>query len=298
MDLSVYPHAESFAREVGIPAGNLIRAFEIEREYRGRILREEDPAARRMLYSEVCSKVHPLYRVTRSRKDEIAAKLPVVKLFRRELTGRSILDLGCGTGAFLLCAAGWVKPKRLLGIDIDPDKIGPEDKIINYRRMNLTDFSLEESFDVVFSDNVMEHIAPADLPGHLKSIWNALNDGGRLIVIMPNRLFGPSDVTRVIDRSCTNRIPAAGMHLFESTYSEMIPLLARAGFAEFETVIQIPGLTCHLPRIRISPRVYLEIENNDGLLNLMYRFRFRGKCRFKFMVILLCRKSTPGRDIN
>ena len=288
MRRSDYPHAERFAQEVGIPAENLIRAFEIEREYRNRILRERDAAVRKNIYSEVCAKVHPLYRVARDSKAVIEEKRPIVNLFRRELTDMSILDIGCGTGAFLLCVAERLKHKRLVGIDIDPDTLPHKDKSITFIPMDIIEFRLGESFDVAFSDNVLEHIAPADLPGHLTSIRRALNDGGRFIVIMPNRLFGPADVSRVIDCTCTNRISAAGMHLFESTYSEMIPLLRRFGFNNFETIIQIPKLTHRFTWLRISPAIYLKIEENRRLLNLMYKFCLKGKCRLKFMVVLIC----------
>lgn len=45
------------------------------------------------------------------------------------------------------------------------------------------------------ADQVLEHIAPVDLTMHLRSVRGALKNGGIFIVNMPNKLFGPSDVT-------------------------------------------------------------------------------------------------------
>jgi hypothetical protein len=57
---------------------------------------------------------------------------------------------------------------------------------------------------------------------------------------MPNRLFGPSDVTRIIDYSRTGKTRAQGTHLNESTYGDLIPILERNGFQNFRTILPIP----------------------------------------------------------
>lgn len=286
-----YPHLERFSRKIGIPKDNLIRAFRIEREFHSVILKETDREARKQMYNRVYNTVHPIYG-TSLVTDEVNKKShdkdKIVKLFRKELVGKSILDLGCGLGHFLMSVDAMLDHKRLVGIDTSIDVL-PENKNIDFICSDIISFDLKYKFDVIFSDNVMEHIAPMDLPLHLSSIRNALSENGTLIVIMPNRLFGPGDVTRIIDCTYTNRIKAMGTHLNESTYTEMISILKKIGFNSFQTVLPIPIIKYYLPNIRISTKLLKAIENKKMLLNIMYKLNFIYPI-FTLPIILICRR--------
>jgi len=279
--MSQYPHVEWFARETGIPASNLIRGFELERDFHATILAEPDANRRQQLYAQIYSQVHPLYRVSRDVEQRIRSKQLNVKRFQEALRGKSILDVGWGDGAFLQAVDRELPHGQLLGIDVDIGSAIPS-PIIEYRSTSVVEFHLEVEFDVVFSDNVTEHIAPADLPVHLASIHRALKPGGTFILIMPHRFFGPSDVTRIIDNTYSNRVPAMGSHLNESTYREMRAALQRSGFVNLRPhrLVKVLGRRTNLA-------AYCWAEQNAWLLNLLRRVR----PRFAYTLVLIAQKE-------
>jgi SAM-dependent methyltransferase len=282
-----FPHLDRYCKVRGAPPENVVRAYHIEREFHEKILREPDPAERRRMYEEVYSLVHPLYQPAGSPPTRPRSKDERVRFFRRELEGKSVLDLGCGTGQFLMSVAKLLDHGRLVGIDVSVHELPKDHPSIRFIAADIIRFEVDEKFDVVFSDQVMEHIAPADLHDHLVSIRRALVDGGALIVMMPNRLFGPSDVTGIVDFTHTNRVPACGTHLNESTYSEMIPLLKEHGFRHLRTML--PKLRTSFPGVRISPSLLTVVEKSPWLLKLMYKVRRNGQCALRSDVVLICR---------
>jgi 2-polyprenyl-3-methyl-5-hydroxy-6-metoxy-1,4-benzoquinol methylase len=133
---------------------------------------------------------------------------------------------------------------------------------IEFKVADIINFNLNYKFDVVFSDQVLEHITPVDLPMHLRSVGLSLKDGGVFIVNMPNRLFGPSDVTRIVDFTYTGKTAAQGTHLNESTYTELIPILENHGFKNCGTVCFLPKLKRFLINWRVSPWPLQVIEGS------------------------------------
>lgn len=283
---SDYPYLHQFSNDIGIDPKSLIRAYNIEKEFHKNILNATDPQKRKELYQDIYKKVHPIYNQGRFRKIQGNQKDKRVLMFKEELRDKSILDIGCGSGEFLQSIAKNIEHKDLVGLDIDISNVKMNTPNIRYICSDIIDFQLEQKFDIVFSDNVFEHISPVDIPSHINSIKSVLNPNGKLILIMPNRLFGPSDVTRIIDYSGTNKISAAGTHLNESTYSEMIPLLRQFGFKRFSISLSIPpfnGKIC----LCIDPTWLCWIENNPLFLKLIYSIKFKSRCRLNIPIILI-----------
>lgn len=286
-----HPHLSKFSAQTGIAAENLLKAYEIEKEFHKRVLAERDKKNRRMMYKEVYDAVHPLYSKKAFNKGEIGInpKRQFVRLFSRELSGRSILDVGCGQGHFLKAVSELLPHKRLAGIDIS-SQVLPEAQGIEFIQTDVIEFTTDGQFEVVFSDNVLEHIAPADLGDHLASIKRALVSGGTFIAILPNRLFGPCDVTRITDFTYTNRVAAAGTHLNESTYTEIISELGKRGFGEFKTVLPVRKLKNMLPNLRIGTELLVRLENSESLLRLFYRFRALRALAGYFPILIVCKR--------
>ncbi|MBL4850373.1 MAG: class I SAM-dependent methyltransferase [Planctomycetes bacterium] len=298
IDEGRYPGARELARETGIAAERLVEAFAVEQEFHARVMAEPDPTARRALYEEVYPRVHAIYGQRPADPHAPNPKDPYARLFARELSGASLLEVGCGAGAFLLSVARLLDPGELVGLDVSEASFPPSPPAgVRFVAGDVIDFSADqlgrESFDVVYSDNVLEHLAPQDLATHFDSIERVLRPGGLLILLLPNRLFGPTDVTRVLDCSYSNRVPSQGTHLTESTYSELVPLLRRRGYRDLKTVLPVPGIKDRLPfrHLRFDPRWLQAIERNPLALGLMHRVRWRGKCMARFGVTLLARKG-------
>ena len=114
-----------------------------------------------------------------------------------------LLDFGCGNGRYLEAFAGYLPRRNVYGIEVDPQRVlEVHKKGFMCLHLNSQQTSLpfkNESFRVVFSSNVIEHI-PRDLYlEYLEEIHRLLEPGGRFVVGTPNypikRLY---DLRRVI----------------------------------------------------------------------------------------------------
>jgi 2-polyprenyl-3-methyl-5-hydroxy-6-metoxy-1,4-benzoquinol methylase len=190
------------------------------------------------MYDDVYTRVFEIYGSVFSINPDApsTSKDGLVALLRPELEGKAILDVGCGAGEFLISCANLLKSPRLLGLDVFAKDLEVPEKNLTFLRRDVIRFSLEERFDVAITDNVMEHIAPQDVPEHLASIAKALKPSGQLIILTPHRYFGPWDVTRIIDDSYSGWIAAQGTHLKEYTYAELSETLRQAGFTDLQAL--------------------------------------------------------------
>ena len=84
----------------------------------------------------------------------------------------------------------------------------------------------DESVDVAFSYQFIEHLHPEDTPLHFKSAFEALKSGGCYVFDTPHAFSGPHDVSRAFSRT------PKGFHLKEWTYSGLARLAKRCGFSQ------------------------------------------------------------------
>ena len=91
--------------------------------------------------------------------------------------------------------------------------------------VKLTEFEKPDSYDLVLSNQLIEHLHPDDLDLHLKEVHTILKPGGRYVLNTPHRYTGPHDLSRVFGHRT-----ASGMHLREYTYRELFRALTRQGF--------------------------------------------------------------------
>jgi len=176
----------------------------------------------------------------------------------------------------------------LVGIDVSIPEKSFSHKAIKFITSDIIDFELNQKFDVIFADQVIEHISPFDLEHFLSSIKKSLNEHGKFIMLLPNRLFGPSDVTRITDYSYAGKIESVGTHLNEATYTELLPILKENGFYKFKTILPIPKLNYLFSKIRINPGVLKYVENNIILMKLIYKMKYKRRPLFKFDTVIIC----------
>ncbi len=117
------------------------------------------------------------------RKRTLTKKRKLVQAQTRKKTG-NILDVGCGTGAFLniMRQAGW----QITGLE--PDEKARR-KALELYNLNLDSseklFSLpHKSFDAITMWHVLEHVH--DLHGYIKRLRELLRPGGKLFIAVPN----------------------------------------------------------------------------------------------------------------
>lgn len=91
--------------------------------------------------------------------------------------------------------------------------------------VHIERFERAASYDVVISDQVLEHLHPDDMSPHLRGVHKILKPGGRYIFRTPHRFSGPHDVSRVFNYDMSR-----GMHLKEYTIREVVAALQLAGY--------------------------------------------------------------------
>jgi 2-polyprenyl-3-methyl-5-hydroxy-6-metoxy-1,4-benzoquinol methylase len=105
-----------------------------------------------------------------------------------ELADKRILDAGCGAGEFVEAFAGFGAIAQ--GVEFEEAKVRtwlekrPGDHRVRQGDLEHLDFP-DASFDVVFLNEVLEHI-PDDRRA-LSELQRVLSDNGTLIVLSPNR---------------------------------------------------------------------------------------------------------------
>lgn len=98
--------------------------------------------------------------------------------------------------------------------------------------VHLDRFEPKNTYDVVLSDQVIEHLHPEDVIPHFKSVFTILATGGIYVFNTPHRYTGPYDISRVF--KCDE---PKGMHLHEYTYRELARVAMETGFSEVYYVI-------------------------------------------------------------
>jgi len=286
-----YPHAEWVAVEYGgVPISNLVEIFQLEKDFHRRILATDSAEERKRQYHELYERVHVLKKRDTAEVTDVSGFDRLVLTFRRELAGKSVLDVGCGNGSFLATVARLIPHGELCGLDTS--SINSKDpRPFQFLQEDITDFTVPQQFEVVFSHQVFEHIAPADSVTHLRSIHSALVKGGVFIVCLPNRYWGPQDITRIIDNTFRGRVPAQGSHLRESSYSEMIPLLEANGFRRIRTVVPFGAFLPAARAIRVKPWINQALERSMALRAFSNLITTKKRPIFKNPIMLVCEKA-------
>jgi 2-polyprenyl-6-hydroxyphenyl methylase/3-demethylubiquinone-9 3-methyltransferase len=157
---------------------------------------------------------------------------------RRPLAGKSALDVGCGAG--LLTEPLARMGADATGLDAAPENVAAaalhaegQGLTIDYRAGSVEDLGADETFDLVCSMEVLEHVA--DPAAFVAGLARALAPGGLLLLSTPNRT-PLSKLALVTVGEGAGMIPR-GTHDWAKfvTPDELGVLLADAGLKVIET---------------------------------------------------------------
>ncbi|UYW01019.1 class I SAM-dependent methyltransferase [Flavobacterium agricola] len=118
-----------------------------------------------------------LYQVVKTKNNSDKVKL----ITKTNAGAGRVLDIGCGTGDFLIAAssAGW----KITGYE-------PNEKAKtlacnkNVELVDATEELADASFDVITMWHVLEHVA--DLNAQIAELYRLLKPGGKLVIAVPN----------------------------------------------------------------------------------------------------------------
>jgi len=214
-------------------ASEIREHYEIEKELAER-LRQASKAERGKLYSEVYDELyrripkHPQLIRKTTETEKIKAVERQMK-FLRQFMGEDFVYLEIGPGdcslSFEVCNIG----KKVYAVDVS-EEITKGTNFPDNFKLVLSDGSSiplpEESVDLAYSNQLMEHLHPDDALDQLWNIYTALVQSGKYICQTPNRISGPHDISSYYDQSAT------GLHLKEYTIGELAKLFRKVGFSK------------------------------------------------------------------
>lgn len=205
--------------------------------------REERGSLYEEVYAELFTRVHdhPQHKTDPEKRRRNTANQVT---FLRPLLPRDAIfvEIGCGDAAVTQAIAASVQ--EAVGVDVTPALIDHAAAPINFRfvRTDGTNLALPNgSADLVYSNQLLEHLHPDDARHHLQEVFRVLRAGGRYICSTPNCLTGPHDI------SCYFGHEPTGFHLREYDHVSLSELFRETGFRSTRAVITVKGLRLTLP---------------------------------------------------
>ncbi|MBX7170935.1 MAG: class I SAM-dependent methyltransferase [Pyrinomonadaceae bacterium] len=194
-------------------------------------------------YDELYQKIpnHPLLSVSAEEKNNrIANEIKNMEVFLQP----DSVYLEIGSGDCAIAAEVAKRVKQVYAIDVS--------KVVAKSFADLPNFELiitdgikipvaENSIDIAYSNQLMEHIHPEDEVLQLENVFRALKKGGSYFCITPNRLSGPHDISRNFDGVAT------GLHLKEYSVTEISELFKKIGFSNSKIYLRYSKFDLFLP---------------------------------------------------
>jgi len=216
------------------------RHYEVEKsiaEKLKRANREERKAIFPVMYDELFAKVadHPRLSKRENKEKVLAAnrqKLQLVKKYLNDFT--VFLEFGSGDCHFASEVCKHVK--QVYAVDISDQRGKLFNAAHNFELIVYDGYNLDledSSIDVVFSDQLIEHLFPGDIEGHFKLVKRILRDKGLYIFRSPHAFFGPQDISKYFSDE------PEGFHLKEWTYSEIEKILKKLNFSSWHGLWRI-----------------------------------------------------------
>lgn len=207
--------------------------------------REERQQLYASLYDQLYQRVPNHSQLTRKASAASMARMTAQQMrFLRRFLHREMtfLEIGPGDCALSLEVAKHVR--QVYAVDVSAE--------VTQKGVNQPNFALflsdgvsipiaEQSADVAYSDQLMEHLHPDDAFQQLENIYRALSPGGVYLCVTPNRISGPHDISRHFDTVAT------GFHMKEYTVTELSALFAQVGFRRVHAYIGGSGYYIRIP---------------------------------------------------
>lgn len=173
------------------------------------------------------------------RADVLAAQVGLLRPF---LTVESTyVEIGCGDA--LLTKQICSHARTAIGVDVTGRLIG-DDRPAGFEfalsdgiHMPLPDGSA----DIVYSNQLMEHLHPEDAVAQLQEIFRILKKGGRYICVTPSRLTGPHDISVYFGYEPN------GFHLREYDYRTLASVFREVGFKDLSALVMAKGKRALVP---------------------------------------------------
>ena len=207
----------------------------------------------RTLYNELYKQVKHHPQVTRKSSpeetfQEVSTQLNILKKF----LNKNIVFAEVGPGDCALSFEVAKSVKKVYAIEVSDEIIKDIISLSNFQLILSDGCNIplpQNSVDIVYSYQLMEHLHHEDAILQLKNIYNILKYNGIYLCVTPNRLAGPHDISKYFDTVAT------GFHLKEYTVMELYDLFVKVGFKKIKVYV---GAKKHYVGIPVLPSILFE----------------------------------------
>jgi len=243
--------------------------YETEKEIADRLRRSSRDhriQIMRTMYDELFAKVpdHPRLTARHDPKHDQIMVAREMNLLRRHLRpNQTFIEFGPGNCGLAIAVCSRVA--RVYAVDISEQTNPSLQKPDNFNFVVYDGYSLDlpgNSIDVVFSNQMIEHLHPDDTADHFHLVHRLLKPGAVYVFCMPHKLYGPHDVSRHFSDV------AQGFHLKEWTFKELVDLAKGVGFSKWLAYWYKGGICLRMPTWLI-----LGLERMVGCLPVKIRRR-------------------------
>ena len=215
-----------------------------------------------------------------------------------DVSGKKVLEIGCGMGMDLLQFAK--KGAKVVGVDLVPRHIKLANRLFEIEKINFEDYKIfladaeslpfnDMSFNFVYSFGVLHHTP--NIEKAINEIWRVLKPGGRIVIGLYHKnswhyWFNLFFVKGIIKRELNKSTMAQVLSQTEFTRSGIKPLVRvysrRECLRLFKKFIDLRIKTFHFTNKQI-PRVGDFLPKNLSLFSFLgwYVFVFGSKVTSK-----------------
>ena len=188
----------------------ILKQYELEIRY-ARILKDTPNPERALLYKELYD---DFYRKLPDNPIKLKAK---TKNYVKEKTQRQIkfllpflnntsnfIEIGAGDFSLTIALSNYVN--HVAGVDVSKENIDKNRKIPKNVEILISSDSISipkksNTFNIAYSNQLLEHFHPNDLEIHLLNIYQLLKKDGIYVFQTPHKFFGPHDVSKFFHKS-------------------------------------------------------------------------------------------------
>jgi len=155
----------------------------------------------------------------------------------------TVLDIGCGRGEFI----EQVEARRKIGVDFNHELAEVLDPSIEFHSQPAWDLSFlpDDSVDVVFSSNLLEHLSKPQVERVVSEARRVLRPSGQLMLLGPNARAIPGDYwdfwdhrTPITDRSLTELLGVSGFRV-DQVVSRFLPYTTRTWLPMVGSLVEL-----------------------------------------------------------
>jgi SAM-dependent methyltransferase len=229
--------------------------YEVEKELANK-LRHSAREQRAGLYSQVYDDLfrrvpnHPQWTKRKTSQHERTLDGQIRSLQPYLKPDITFMEVGAGDCSLSLRAAQHVR--QVYAVEVSAEVTGGLTRPPNFKLLisNGCDIPLaDQTVDVAYSFQLMEHIHPDDASDQLREIHRVLKPGGVYFCVTPNRLSGPHDISMYFDDVAT------GLHLKEYSIGDLNRIFHQVGFGRVWVERLDKAKRMRLP---VAPLVLLE----------------------------------------